>query len=97
MGLATASAHNCRRYSGPFYITPLLISPLITYLDLKSVEMPRLVLLGLCGGAVSAPHNSPALCSPAVAQHFNLQQNYGTVSAPKNWRHHNQKERDATW
>ena len=67
-----------------------------------SVEMPRgklicLVFIGLCDGAVSAPHNSPALRSPAVAQHFNLQQNYGTVSAPKNWRHHNQKERDATW
>ena len=69
---------------------------------LPSVEMPRgklicLVFIGLCDGAIPAPHNSPALCSPAVAQHFNLQQNYGTVSAPKNWRHHNQKERDATW
>ena len=70
---------------------------MITYLDLKSVEMPRLVLLGLCGGAVSAPHNSPALCSPAVAQHFNLQQNYETVSASENWQHHYQKEGEATW
>ena len=59
--------------------------------------MPRLVLLGLCGGAVSAPHNSPALWSPAMAQHFNLQQNYETVSASENWRHHYQKEGEATW
>ena len=33
MELATASAHNCRRYSGPFYITPLLVESKQEYIE----------------------------------------------------------------